>query len=130
MAHRKAPTIAEAWQWLDSESHADVLLLHETIWLEILSDKWLTHSFSRIYEEKGGKRGTTVLCRMSEYSPYIPNGDDNELKSIKGSLELLKPSNLEDPWLGSIHSNHQIVPTLTADLAHRAGVLRGSKGDE
>ena len=130
MAHTKASKMAEAWKWLDDESDVDVLLLQETIWPELLSDKWLTHSFSRKYEEKGGNWGTAVLCRMSGYSPYIPNDDDYLLKSIKGSFALLKPSNSEDPWLGSIHSNHQIVPASTAELARKAEVLKESIGNK
>jgi exonuclease III len=54
--------MAEAWQWLNDESDADVLLLQETKWPELLSERWLTHSFNRKYEGKGGKWGTAVLC--------------------------------------------------------------------
>ena len=129
MARRKAATMTEAWLWLENESDADVLLLQETIWPEVLSDKWLTHSFNRKYEEIGGTWGTAVLCKLNNYSPYIPGKADLLLKSIQGSYALLKPKNDQDPWFGSIHSNHEIVPDEIAMLAIEAGVPKESTGN-
>jgi len=130
MAHSKAATMAAAWDWINEESGADVLLLQETKWPERLSDKWLTHSFNRKYEERDGNWGTAVLCQMDGYSPYIPSDADALLKSIRGSYALLKPNNAQDPWFGSIHSNHQIVPANIADLARVAEVLKESQGNK
>ncbi len=119
-----------AWEWLDEESGADVLLLQETKWPAHLSNKWLAHSFNRKYEERYGNWGTAVLSRSDVYSPYIPSEADGLLNSIKGSYALLKPNNSHDPWLGSIHSNHQIVPENIAELARLAAVLKESKGSK
>ena len=118
--------MAAAWDWLNKELGADVLLLQETVWPESLSNTWLSHSFNRKYEETGGIWGTAVLCRLEGYSPYIPNDADVLLKSIHGSYALLKPDDLQDPWLGSIHSNHQIVSNEIAKHAIEARVLKES----
>ncbi len=87
-------------------------------------------TFNRKLEEKGGKWGTTVLSRSSAYSPYMPGEAEELLNSIKGSCALLMPNNPHDPWLGSIHSNHQILPENIAELGRKAGVLKESKWEK